>query len=120
MEQEGGPHQTDRGKEVRDADRHFSLSQPPHCPRIPPGGGEGLGLLAAPHLPAKGWGGVAGAQTGKTTPLAPCTQSCRPSPFLYHHHPAIPLTQLFLVFGGVDQQVFLDVLRIQLLIDADK
>ena len=71
MEQEGGPHQTDRGKEVRDADGHFSLSQPPHCPRIPPGDGEGLGLLAAPHVPVKGWGGVAGAQTGKTTPLAP-------------------------------------------------
>ena len=50
MEQEGGPHQTDRGKEVRDVDGHFSLSQPPHCPRIPPGDGEGLGLLAAPHV----------------------------------------------------------------------
>lgn len=62
------------------------------------------------------WGrGSADAHTGKTVPKAVSLPYSPAATCL-----ALPLTQLFLVSRSVDQQVFLDVLRIQFLVHANK
>lgn len=74
------------------------------------GGGWGYRAMCTPPT-----------QIGKTTLLSLLrAQSLSAFPTPPCHVPADPRTQLFLVFRGVDQQVFLDVLRIQLLVHPDK